>query len=61
MMDQPHAFDRAAFMDGLFEGIQNEPGMRSGADAPADDASGIGVDDESDIDEAFPSGDVGEV
>ncbi len=30
MMDQPHAFDRAAFMDGLFEGIENEPGMRVG-------------------------------
>jgi hypothetical protein len=38
MMHQPHGLDRAAFVDGLFEGIQNEPGMRRGADAPADDA-----------------------
>ena len=70
----PHGLDRAAFVDGLFEGIQNEPGTRSGADAPADDASGIGLDDESDVDRAmgtplvrvtmaraFPSGNIGEV
>lgn len=61
MMDQPHGLDRAAFVGGVFEGIQNEPGMRSGADAPADDGSSIGVDDESDIDEAFLSGDIGEI
>ncbi len=57
----PHGLDRAAFVDGLFEGIQNEPGMRGAADPPAHDASGIGVDDECDIDEAFPSGDIGEI
>ena len=73
-MARPYAFDRAAFMDGLFEGIKDEPSMRGGADAPADDASGIGVDNKCDIDRAmvtplvrvtmarpFPGGDVGEI
>jgi hypothetical protein len=32
VMDQPSTLDRAALMDGLFEGIQDEPGMRGGAD-----------------------------
>jgi hypothetical protein len=48
-------------MDRLFEGIQNEPGMRGGADAPANDLSSIGVDDEGHIDEPFPGCDIGEV
>ena len=61
MVNQPHCLDRVAVMDGLFEGIQYKPGMRGGSDAPADDASSIGVDDESDINKPFPGGDVGEV
>jgi hypothetical protein len=48
-------------MDRLFQGIEDEPRMRRGADAPADDLAGIGVDDESDIDEALPGGDIGEI
>ena len=28
VVNQPHAPDRAAVMDGLFEGIQDKPGMR---------------------------------
>ena len=47
--------------DPLFEGIENEPGMRGGADPPANDPPGIGVDNEGDIDEPFPCGDVGEI
>jgi len=35
--------------------------MRRGADAPADDLAGKGVDDEGDVDEALPGGDTGEV
>jgi len=27
VVNQPHALDRAPLMDGLFEGVQNEPGM----------------------------------
>ena len=30
-------------MNRLLQGIENEPCMRRGADAPADDAAGIGV------------------
>ena len=35
--------------------------MRRPAYPPADDPAGIGVDDESDVDEAGPSRDIGEV
>jgi len=35
--------------------------MRRGADAPADDLAGKGVDDEGDVDEALPGGDMGEI
>lgn len=35
--------------------------MRRSAHPPTDDAAGIGVDDESDVDEARPGADVGEV
>jgi len=35
--------------------------MRRGTDPPADDAAGIGVDAESDIDEPLPGGDIGEM
>ena len=61
VMDQPHAIPGAAIMHRLFQGVEDETRMRRGADAPTCDPAGIGVDDEGDIDEAFPSGDVGEV
>lgn len=48
LMHRPHGIDRAAFTDQLFEGIRNETGMRECAGAPADAASGMGLDDESD-------------
>jgi len=35
--------------------------MRRGADAPADDLAGKGVEDEGDVDEALPGGDTGEI
>ncbi len=35
--------------------------MGSAGDPPADEAPGVGVDDEGDVDEAGPGGDVGEV
>ena len=46
VVNEPHALGRSAFMDRQIEGIQNEPGMRGGADAPADDLARIGVDGE---------------
>jgi hypothetical protein len=61
MMHETHGFDRAAFMDRLFEGIKDEPGMRGAADSPANDLSGIGVNDEGKISEPFLGCDIGEV
>ena len=51
--------DRAAFMDRLFEGVENEAGMGNGADPPADNAPGIGIDDDRNIEEPLPRGDIG--
>lgn len=34
VLNEPHALCRSAFTHRLFEGTQNEPGMRGGADAP---------------------------
>ena len=48
-------------MDGLFKGIQNETGMGCPADPPADDPTGIDIDNEGHIDEACPGCDIGEV
>ncbi|MDM7459321.1 MAG: hypothetical protein P3W94_008225 [Paracoccus sp. (in: a-proteobacteria)] len=39
VVNQPHALDRAAFMDGLYRGVDNDAGMRCGADPPAGNAS----------------------
>lgn len=44
VVDQPHALGRAAFMNCLFQSIQNEASMGRTADPPAHDAAGIGVD-----------------
>lgn len=48
-------------MKGLLRGIENEAGMGGPARSPSDDATGIGVDDESHVDEADPGRDIGEV
>jgi len=50
-MNQPHGFRWTTIMDGLFEGIEDKSGMRRRADPPANDPSGIDVDDESDVDD----------
>lgn len=60
MVDQAAAMDGAPVMERLFQGIENEAGMGGPARPPADDATGIGVDDEGDIDEAGPGRDIGE-
>jgi hypothetical protein len=61
MVNQAYGFGGAAGMDGLFQGVEHEPRLRRGADAPAHDFAGIGIDDESHIDEPFPGGDIGEI
>jgi hypothetical protein len=48
-------------MNGLFQGIEHEPGMGRAADPPAHDAAGEGIDDEGDVDEALPRRHIGEV
>ena len=72
MVDQSHALDRSAFMDRLFKGVENEPGMGRVADTPAGDPAGIGINDRvmgtplvrvtmarNHIGEPFPSCDIG--
>ncbi len=61
MVDQTAAMDGTPVMKRLFQGIENEASMGGPARPPADDATGIGVDDEGDIDEACPGCDIGEV
>ena len=59
VVNQLHALDRAAFMESLFERIEDEPGMTGRADISPYDAPSIVVDDESHIDEPLPGGDIG--
>ena len=49
------------FVQGLLQRVQHEVGMSRSTDSPANDAPGIGVDDESEVDEAGPGADIGEV
>jgi len=52
---------RPARLEGLLEGVEHERGMCRAGDLPADDATRVGVDDEGDVDEALPKGDVDQV
>ena len=61
MVHQPAAMDGPPIMEGLLQSIEHEAGMRGPRDPPADDAAGIGIDDEGHIDEAGPGADIGEV
>lgn len=54
------ALVRAAFMNHLFQSIRNEASMGRTTHPPTQDAAGISADDESDMDEASPCGDIGE-
>jgi hypothetical protein len=49
------------FAQGLLERVEHEARMRRARGAPADDPSRECVDDEGDVDEAGPSGDIGEI
>ena len=60
-MDEAITLGGTPVMQGLFEGIENEPGMSCAAGAPPDNTAGERVDYEGDVNEALPSGDVGEV
>ena len=53
--------DRPPIMDRLFQGIQNEAGMRCPAYPPAHQIAGVNIDHESDVDEPSTGRHVGEV
>ncbi len=72
VMDKAGSFDRPPLMESLLEGVEHEAGMHRAAGPPAGacpraggarpgDAAGKDVDDEGDVDEAGPGGDVCEV
>ena len=52
---------RPSIVKRLFQGIEDEAGMSRPAGPPTHDPPGVGVDDESYVDEPRPGGDVGEV
>ena len=52
MVHETAAARRASFGQRLLQRVEDEAGMRAAADAPADDTTGVGVDDEGDVDEA---------
>jgi hypothetical protein len=53
--------DGLAVVKRLLERVEHEAGMGRPRDRPADDATGVGVDDEGDVDEHGPGRHVGEV
>ena len=55
------AGDGLAIVQGLLQRVEHEAGVRRPRHAPADDAAGVGIDDERDVDEAGPRRHVGEV
>jgi len=60
-MDEATTMDRPPIMDRLFQGIQNEVGIRCPAYPPAHDIAGVNIDHEGDVDEPRPGRDVGKV
>jgi hypothetical protein len=60
-MHETAVANRPALKQRLLERVEYEARMRRARCAPADDPPCERVDDEGDIDEAGPSGDIGEV
>ena len=61
MMDETAATYRASVVKSLFQGIEDETGMRGAADPPANDTPGECIDDERHIYKALSGRDIGEV
>jgi len=61
MVHETAALDGSALVQGLLQRVEHKAGVRRPAHPPADDATGIGIDHERDIDEAHPGRDIGEV
>jgi hypothetical protein len=59
MVNQPLA--NLASVQSLLQSIQHQVGLHGSADTPAHDAAGEHVNDESDVHEAHPGGDVREI
>jgi hypothetical protein len=53
-MDEAAAAQRAPVVQRLFQGVEDEAGMRRPRHPPADNTAGESVDDEGDVDEALP-------
>ena len=53
--------DGASLVQGLLQRVEDETGVCNSRYAPANDAAGINVDDEGDVDEAGPGADISEV
>jgi hypothetical protein len=53
-MNKAHRFNGPPVMHGLFKCIKDEAGMSRAAHTPTDNAAGIGVDNEGDINKALP-------
>ena len=56
VVNQPHCLRGAPIMDSLFQSIEHKARMGRCADTPADDLSGISINDEGDICEPLPCG-----
>src|SRR6266511_1973078 len=54
VMHEPAAMHRPPVMESLLQRVEHEAGVRCPRDTPADDATGVGVDDKGDVDEARP-------
>jgi hypothetical protein len=61
VVDQAAAANRAAIVERLLEGVEDEAGAGRGGNTPADNAAGEGIDDEGRVEEALPGRNVGEV
>jgi len=60
-MDEAGALDGPPVVQRLLKSIEDKPGMGGPRHPPADDPLHEAVDDESDVDEALPGRDAGEV
>lgn len=60
MMDEAVPMGRPAIVKRLFQGIEDEAGMRRPAGSPANDPPDVCIDDEGDVDEPCPGGDIGD-
>ena len=61
MVDQPSPLRGPPVMQRLFEGIEHKTGFGRARHPPTDDPPRESIDDESDIDEPLPSGDIGKI